>query len=81
MSEMATVFDDQLVMLGGDEVGFDPKCTWPGARVCGYHCFDRDPAVAAWMKQHDMNATQLLDYFWTQASTPFGHIILHTYCL
>lgn len=47
--EMVTIFDDDMLMLGGDEVGFDPKCSWPGCRVCGYHCYDRDPTVAAWM--------------------------------
>ena len=45
LAEMATVFDDELVYLGGDEVGFDPRCSWPGSRVCGFHCFDRDPEV------------------------------------
>lgn len=28
-------------LQGGDEVGFDSKCKWPGSRVCGYHCFDK----------------------------------------
>ena len=50
LEEMTTVFTDSLIYLGGDEVGFDPKCKWPGSRVCGYHCFDKDPSVAAWMK-------------------------------
>ena len=50
LEEMTTVFTDSLLYLGGDEVGFDPKCKWPGAKKCGYHCFDKDPAVAAWMK-------------------------------
>jgi len=50
LQEMTTVFTDSLLYLGGDEVGFDPKCKWPGTSKCGYHCFDRDPAVAAWMK-------------------------------
>jgi hypothetical protein len=68
LAEMATVFDDPLMYLGGDEVGFDPKCKWPGSRVCGYHCFDKDPSVAAWMQAKGMNATQLLDHFWSQVT-------------
>ena len=36
LTEMASVFNDDLIMLGGDEVGFDPKCKWPGEHVCGY---------------------------------------------
>ena len=27
LQEMGTVFADELVYLGGDEVGFDPNCT------------------------------------------------------
>ena len=54
LSEMASVFEDNLIYLGGDEVGFDSKCSWPGDRVCGYHCFDKDPQVAAWMKEHQV---------------------------
>eukprot|EP01079_Euglenida_sp_SAG-EU17-18_P003065 gene3065-3612_t len=65
LGEMADIFPDPLLMLGGDEVGFDPK---PGSRVCGYHCFDKDPKVAAWMAQHSLNSSQLLDYFWQQVT-------------
>eukprot|EP00039_Didymoeca_costata_P008872 m.117984 g.117984 ORF g.117984 m.117984 type:complete len:562 (-) comp14267_c0_seq2:2181-3866(-) len=68
LNEMGTVFEDPLLMLGGDEVGFDPKCQWPGSPVCGYHCFDKDPSVASWMAQHQLNSSQLLDYFWTQVT-------------
>jgi hexosaminidase len=60
LNEMGTVFTDELLYLGGDEVGFDPKCKWPGASKCGYHCFDKDPSVAAWMKEKGINATQTL---------------------
>ena len=49
LGEMAALFPDPWLFLGGDEVGFDPACTWPGERVCGYHCFDKDEQVAAWM--------------------------------
>jgi hypothetical protein len=27
LTELVGSFDDALLMLGGDEVGFDPKCT------------------------------------------------------
>lgn len=64
--EIASVFEDELIYLGGDEVGFDPKCSWPGISVCGYHCFDKDPAVSKWMTAMGLNSSQMIDYFWTQ---------------
>ena len=72
LQEMTTVFTDELMYLGGDEVGFDPNCTWPGTTKCGYHCFDADPSVAAWMRRHGLNATQTLDYFWQQVT---AHVV------
>jgi hypothetical protein len=71
LQEMTTVFEDPLIMLGGDEVGFDPRCKYiePDGtpdRVCGYHCFDKDPGVARWMRQQGINSTAILDYFWKQ---------------
>jgi len=71
LTEMVGVFTDPLIYLGGDEVGFDPKCNMTGykGRVCGYRCFDRDPAIAKWMAAKGMNATQLLDYFWSSVAT------------
>ena len=69
LTEMTTVFTDELIYLGGDEVGKDSKCKWPGMHnYCGYHCFDEDPAVAAWMKQQGLNSSQTLDYFWEQVT-------------
>jgi hexosaminidase len=71
LGEMSTVFTDELLMLGGDEVGFDPKCVWPGfeGHPCGYHCFDKDAKVAAWMQAHGLNSTGMNDYFWSQMSS------------
>jgi hypothetical protein len=66
LSEITEIFTDEWLFLGGDEVGFDPKCKWPGAQICGYHCFDKDPKVAAWMKTNGKNATEMGDYFWQQ---------------
>jgi hexosaminidase len=71
LAEMTTVFDDELIYLGGDEVG-KPGCTFNGTRYhyCGYHCFDTDPTVAAWMAAQTppLNSTELLQYFWQQVS-------------
>ena len=72
LAEMATVFDDELVYLGGDEVGVGEACTFNGKHYgyCGYHCFDTDPAVAAWMaaQKPRLNSSELLQYFWQQVS-------------
>jgi hypothetical protein len=50
--EMESVFTDKYLFLGGDEVN-------PG-------CFDNSPAVATWMKQRGLNASQTQQYFWKQ---------------
>eukprot|EP01043_Picozoa_sp_COSAG02_P029508 COSAG02_NODE_1839_length_10707_cov_7.098793_3_plen_130_part_00 len=46
------IFTDPYLFLGGDEVG--PSC------------FAQDPAMASWMKEHNMNGSQLLHYFFQQ---------------
>lgn len=38
LNEMGTVFEDPLLMLGGDEVGFDPKCQW----CCMKHFYEKN---------------------------------------
>jgi hypothetical protein len=64
LKEMASVFDDELIYLGGDEVGVGERCTFNGTRYayCGMHCFDTDPAVAAWMKAQTppLTSTELI---------------------
>jgi len=47
--EMATLFPDAYVHLGGDEV------------VMG--CWEENPAVSKWMQQHGMDSTALEGYF------------------
>jgi hypothetical protein len=37
-----------------------------------YHCFDRDPAVATWMRSRNMSSPELLDYFWSTIGTKVG---------
>jgi len=54
-TEMMSIFDDEYVFLGGDEVELA--------------CWDNNPSVAAWLKQHNMNSSQLQQYFWKQMST------------
>ena len=71
LAEMASVFDDELLYLGGDEVGLE-SCTFAGKKYqyCGHHCFDTDPAVAAWMaaQQPPLNSSELVQHFWQQLS-------------
>jgi hexosaminidase len=50
MTEKA--FVDDYLFLGGDELNTD--------------CFDKSPAIAAWMKSHKLNASQTQQYFWQQ---------------
>ncbi len=50
--EMMTIFEDEYVFLGGDEVD--------------YTCWDANPRVAKWLKKHNMNSSQLQQYFWRQ---------------
>lgn len=41
----------------------------PSIALCRYHCFDKDPAVAAWMTAHGLNSSQMIDYFWRELSS------------
>lgn len=59
LTEIAGSIDDPYLFLGGDEVGFKG----------GYHCYEQDPSVAAWMKQHGLNASQMNDYFWAKVAS------------
>merc|ERR1719359_2498797 len=54
LSEMGEIFTDPYLFLGGDEV--DPTC------------WDQNPNVSAWLKEHGMNSTELEQYFWEQVS-------------
>lgn len=53
--EMMTIFTDQYVFLGGDEVDSS--------------CWDENPRIVAWLKQKNMNSSQLQQYFWQQMAT------------
>ena len=50
LEEMGEIFTDPYLFLGGDEV--DPGC------------FMQQPAMANWMKAHQMNGSQLENHFW-----------------
>jgi hypothetical protein len=66
--EMADVFPDPVLMLGGDEVGLschDPDTGKPMLSSA----FDRDPAAAARMETLGINSSQVTDYFWEQITT------------
>lgn len=52
LKEVTTIFPDEYLFLGGDEV--DGEC-WSGS-----------PSVQAWMTKRDMNASGLGRYFWQQ---------------
>jgi hexosaminidase len=50
--EMMTIFEDEYVFLGGDEVD--------------YTCWDANPKIASWLKKNNMSSYQLQQYFWAQ---------------
>ena len=52
LGEMGGIFTDEWMFLGGDEVDFT--------------CWDRNPAIAAWLHAHGMTSSQLQQYFWQQ---------------
>ena len=52
LGEMAGIFTEQWMFLGGDEVDST--------------CWDQNPTIAAWLRDHAMNSSQLQQYFWRQ---------------
>jgi hexosaminidase len=52
LGEMGGIFTDEWMFLGGDEVDST--------------CWDRNPAIAAWLQAHGMTSSQLQQYFWQQ---------------
>eukprot|EP00658_Telonema_sp_P-2_P012592 TRINITY_DN14793_c0_g1_i4.p1 TRINITY_DN14793_c0_g1~~TRINITY_DN14793_c0_g1_i4.p1 ORF type:complete len:507 (+),score=93.20 TRINITY_DN14793_c0_g1_i4:154-1674(+) len=52
LGEMMSIFVDEYVFLGGDEVDAS--------------CWDANPSIKAWLTAHQMNSSQLQQYFWEQ---------------
>jgi hypothetical protein len=52
LGEMGAIFEESWLFLGGDEVDSS--------------CWDNNPAIAAWLKAHSMNSSELQQYFWVQ---------------
>jgi hexosaminidase len=52
LGEMAGIFEEKWMFLGGDEVDST--------------CWDQNPKIAAWLRDHAMNSSQLQQYFWRQ---------------
>lgn len=52
LGEMAAIFPEDIMFLGGDEVDTS--------------CWDQNPTVAAWLKAHNMTSAELQPYFWEQ---------------
>ena len=50
LGEMGSIFSDDFLFLGGDELSTS--------------CFDNSPSVAAWMKAKGLNASSTQQYFW-----------------
>eukprot|EP01105_Mastigella_eilhardi_P012397 TRINITY_DN2841_c0_g1_i1.p1 TRINITY_DN2841_c0_g1~~TRINITY_DN2841_c0_g1_i1.p1 ORF type:complete len:511 (+),score=124.17 TRINITY_DN2841_c0_g1_i1:37-1569(+) len=50
--DMGTIFPDEYLFLGGDEVDLT--------------CFNNNPTINQWMKDHNMTAADLQQYFWQQ---------------
>ena len=61
LAEMAEVFVDPVLMLGGDEVAM--KCGGASA------AFANDPAAAARLLKLGINASSATDYFWKRVTT------------
>jgi hypothetical protein len=61
LGEMASIFQDDYLFLGGDELATD--------------CFDNSPTVAAWMRARGLNASSTQQYFWQQMTAKvFPHL-------
>ena len=52
LGEMADIFEEKYLFLGGDELATS--------------CFDNSPTIAAWMKAKGLNASSTQQYFWQQ---------------
>ena len=50
--ETAALFPEPTMNLNGDEVHYD--------------CWDSNPAVAAWAREHNMTYPQLEQHFWSR---------------
>ena len=50
LSEMASIFTEQYLFLGGDEVDIG--------------CFENSPNISAWMRQRGLNASTAQSFFW-----------------
>jgi hypothetical protein len=63
LSEMADIFPDPVLMLGGDEVGLSCHDPVTGKALLS-GAFDLDPAAAARMQKLGINSSTATDYFW-----------------
>ena len=54
LGEMAGIFTEKMLFLGGDEVN--------------YKCWDDNSAISAWLKSHNMTSAELQQYFWVSES-------------
>ena len=53
-AEMMTIFDDEYVFLGGDEVTAT--------------CWDKNANISKWLKENGMTSSELQQYFWQQVT-------------
>ena len=61
LGEMALVFEDDYLFLGGDELATT--------------CFDDSPNISAWMKAKGLNSSTTQQYFWQQmTASVFPHL-------
>ena len=68
--EMADLFPDPVMMLGGDEVGL--SCVNASGDPMFNQAFDLDPSAAAWLKAHNMTSSEATDYFWHRVTSEIG---------
>lgn len=66
LAEVASIFPDEVLMLGGDEVGHREPAVGPSDN--GTKCFELDARSRAWLRAHNMSAADATDYFWRRVS-------------
>jgi len=66
LGEMADIFPDPVLMLGGDEVGL--SCRDKAGKPLLSRAFDLDKEAAKRLKALRLNSSQATDYFWKQVT-------------
>jgi hexosaminidase len=68
LSEMAGLFPDEVMMLGGDEVGLGCRNQTTGLAELT-RVFDIDPNAGPWLRARNLTGHNATHYFWQRLST------------